>query len=171
MRNNVKKLVFAALLVALSVIITKFFNFPIPTLYGGTIMPYFGYLVVMFSGFLLGPSYGAAVGGVSDILGYFISPLGGAFFPGFTLTSILVGLVPGLLYKYAKRNNAILIFTIFITAVIEMVSTTLWVSILYNIDFKLILIPRLITGTVLWAIQGVFVVSLLKVSKRTGIAL
>jgi hypothetical protein len=40
---------------------------------------------------------------------------GGAFFPGFTLTSALVGFIPGLIYKYMKKDiNYNLLNTAFI---------------------------------------------------------
>jgi ECF transporter S component (folate family) len=168
MRNNSKKLVFASLLVAMSVVITRLFYFPIPTISGGKIIPYYGYFVIMFAGFLLGPSYGAAVGGVSDILGFFINPQG-AFFPGFTLTSILVGLIPGLFYKKAKNNIFIFILIIIFTAIIESTTTTLWVSMLYGSIFRFVIFPRLITGLIIWTIQGILVFSLLKATKNTGI--
>lgn len=171
MKINLKKLVFASLLVAFSVILTRFLYFPIVIIPGIPIIPYFGYFVIMFAGFLLGPAYGAAVGGIADILGYFINPQGGGFNPAFTLTSILVGLIPGLFYKKAKNNYFIFILAIILTAIIESVSTTLWITLFHyvNLDFRIIFIPRLISDIIVWIPESFCVFTLLKVAKRTGI--
>jgi ECF transporter S component (folate family) len=170
MRNNSQKLVFASLLVAYSVILsTVFNNFPAPTILAGfTIRPSIGYLVILLAGLLLGPVYGAAVGGVSDILGYLMLPTG-TFYPGFTLTSILVGLVPGLFYKIVRKNKILLIAVITFTALIELVSTTIWYSNYYHIDIKLVFLPRLISGIVIWIVKGICIITLLDVFKRTKV--
>jgi ECF transporter S component (folate family) len=172
MRNNVKKLVFSALLVALSVILTRFFYFPIMIIPGVPIFPYFGYFVIMFSGFLLGPTYGAAVGGLADVLGYFINPQGGGFNPVFTLTSIAIGFIPGLFYKKAKKSYIFFILAIILTVLVESISTTLWVTLFHyvNIDFRIIFIPRLITDIIVWIPESFLVFSLLKIAKRIGIS-
>lgn len=170
MRNNSKKLIFASLLVAYSVILsTVFNNFHVPTiLLGTTIRPSIGYLIIVLAGLLLGPMYGAAVGGVSDVLGYLMYPLG-TFYPGFTLTSILVGLFPGIFYKVVQKNKALLIIVIVCTALIEMVTTTVWYSNYYHIDINLVFIPRLITGIATWIIKGLCIVALFEVFRKTKV--
>jgi ECF transporter S component (folate family) len=170
MRNNSRKLIFASLLVAYSVILsTVFNNFPVPTIIlGFTIRPSIGYLIILLAGLLLGPVYGAAVGGVSDVLGYLMYPQG-TFYPGFTLTSILVGLIPGIFYKVVRKSRVLLIAVIIFTALVELVTTTVWYSLYYHIDIKLVFIPRLISGIAIWLIKGICIVTLLEVFKKTKV--
>ena len=82
-------MVTCALLVALQVILARFLS--INTTF---VVVNFSFLAVALAGILFGPLWGMAVGGVSDLGGASLFPFG-AFFPGFTLTAALVGLVYG----------------------------------------------------------------------------
>ena len=54
----------------------------------------FGFVPIALAGALMGPIPAAIVGGLGDFLGAHLFPAG-AYFPGFTLTNVLVGLVCG----------------------------------------------------------------------------
>ena len=59
-----------------------------------------GFLANAMVGMLFGPSVAMMAGASSDILGWLVNPGGGAYFPGFTITAILAGVVWGcFLYK------------------------------------------------------------------------
>lgn len=91
---------------------------------------------IHLSGFLLGPVYGFVVGAVSDVVGYFIDPQGGAMLWGFTLTSGLNGLIAGLITKLKlKKVN---ISTIIITNILS----TIICSILLNTYFLVDLLGK-----------------------------
>lgn len=56
----------------------------------------------ILSSLLFGPLYGALVGGVVDVLGHLLHPLG-PFLPQITVMAILRGLIPGLIiHRFAK---------------------------------------------------------------------
>ena len=91
----------------------------------------FGFLPIMAAGALLGPLPAAIVGGLGDFIGAHLFPAG-AYFPGFTLTSAIVGLLYGLpLYKHQPCwiRTAI-------AAVLGMIPNlflnSLWLSMLYS---------------------------------------
>lgn len=88
-QKTTKTMVTCALLVALQVILARFLS--INTTF---VVINFSFLAVALAGILFGPLWGMAVGGVSDLVGATLFPFG-AFFPGFTLTAALVGLVYG----------------------------------------------------------------------------
>ena len=88
-QKTTKIMVTCALLVALQVILARFLS--INTTF---VVVNFSFLAVALAGILFGPLWGMAVGGVSDLVGASLFPFG-AFFPGFTLTAALVGLVYG----------------------------------------------------------------------------
>lgn len=97
-------LVKAALLAAISIILTRIFSIMVPL--GGlpALRIGFGSLPLIISGMMLGPVIGGVTGIVSDIVGYLMNPQG-AYFPGFTLSSALFGILPGLLYKTLKIHR------------------------------------------------------------------
>lgn len=86
-QKNTKIMVTCALLVALQVILARFLSI--------IVVVNFSFLAVALSGILFGPLWALAVGAVSDLIGATLFPFG-AFFPGFTVTAGLVGLIYGL---------------------------------------------------------------------------
>ena len=98
-------LVKAALLAAISIVLTRVFSIMIPL--GG--MPAlrigFGTLPIMISGMLFGPLIGALTGVVADLIGVMLNPMGGTFFPGFTLSAAMNGLIAGLLFHTFKIHK------------------------------------------------------------------
>ncbi len=88
----VYRLALAALFVALSVILTRLLSVVV---IGGAFRPELGHVPIQLAGLLLGPGYGGLVGLAADLAGAIALPQG-AFHPGFTFSSILVGVLPGL---------------------------------------------------------------------------
>ena len=101
--KNIKKLVFAALMTALCVIIGWFcktyFTF-------GAIRITFENVPVLLAGMLLGPAFGAAVGVASDIVSRMLSGFG--VNPIITLGSASVGVIAGLLHIYIIKRKGFL---------------------------------------------------------------
>ncbi len=91
----VKKICYIAVFVALSVIANTF------TVYmnvSGSNALSFTYTVDFLAGALLGPLAGFLTGLLGDLLGWFINSSGGAYNPFLSLTSGLLGLLPGLVF-------------------------------------------------------------------------
>ncbi len=99
MKNNIKRLVFAALMTALCVIIGLFCK---TYLTFGAIRVTFENIPVLLAGILLGPVYGTAVGAAADLV---TAPVSGSVNPLITLGAASVGLVAGLLSKYALKGR------------------------------------------------------------------
>lgn len=99
-------LVKAALLTAVSIVLTRFFSVMLPL--GGlpALRVGLGSIPLILSGILFGPLVGGMVGALSDVIGYAINPAGGAFFPGFTLTAALYGILSGVLVKNVKIQRS-----------------------------------------------------------------
>ena len=91
----------------------------------------FGFLPIAAAGALLGPVPAAVVGGLGDLIGAHLFPAG-AYFPGFTLTSAIVGLLYGL-PLYCKQPCWI---RAAVAAVLGMIPNlflnSLWLSMLYS---------------------------------------
>ena len=139
---NVDSMVKASMLAALSIILSRFFGIFITQ----SIKFSFGHLPLMIAGMICGPIYGALAGLAADLIGVAINA-GGAPHLGFTLVSVLTGLIPGLVVKYCKDKNISLkiqvaIMIIFVFYICHMFLNTLWLSQLYNTPYKIMLSGR-----------------------------
>lgn len=94
--RDTKTLTLAAMLTAIGIIIGGYLRFPINQL--NEIR--FASLPIAMAGMMLGPIPAAVVGALVDIGGFIVHPTG-AFFPGFTIS----GAVSGLLYGYILFNK------------------------------------------------------------------
>ena len=92
---DVRKLVQISLLVALQIILTRFCSIQTPIVRIG-----FGFVPVVIIATMYGPIYAGVANGIADILGLMLFP-SGSFFPGFTLTAILAGVIYGV-FLYNK---------------------------------------------------------------------
>lgn len=100
-KMNTKFLVTTALCISISIVL-RFFSIMITA--GGvlTMRISFGAIFYILPGLLFGPLYGAAAGGIVDIIGSILMPMG-AYIPVFTLTNILAGFLPAVIWKGIKN--------------------------------------------------------------------
>lgn len=124
---NVEKITIAAMLVALQVILGNVLQVPLMEKQYN-----FGFVPIAAAGALLGAPFAMIVGGLGDLLGSLLFPQG-AYFPGFTLTNVLVGLVCGLVLHRKKPSIIRCIIAVTLSlAVINLFLNSLWLSILYS---------------------------------------
>ncbi|PKM89440.1 MAG: folate family ECF transporter S component [Firmicutes bacterium HGW-Firmicutes-12] len=139
-------LVEGAFLIALSIILTRFFSIKI-TVYGVEgVRIGLGVMPIIIAGFRLGLYQGAKVGALADIVGYLLSP-GGAYMPHFTLTSALNGVLPSLLIgKKEKISEVRLVLSVVISYfVISMILVPYFLFKLFGIPFEAIFLARLVS--------------------------
>ncbi|SDM08149.1 folate family ECF transporter S component [Halarsenatibacter silvermanii] len=123
MKISTHRLVYAALLIALSIIFTRIFSLRIALGGAEGIRIGLGGLPIVFAGIAFGPLVGGIVGAVSDLIGFFINPMG-PYMPHFTLTSFLTGFMPGIFICYffaGRKSFRNILITIAITQVITAV--------------------------------------------------
>ncbi|MBP2032100.1 ECF transporter S component (folate family) [Clostridium algifaecis] len=101
---NTKSLITTALFVAIALVMRAF---SINIVAGGvlTMKINFSAIFYILPGFLFGPLYGGIAGGLIDILGYFITPIG-AYIPLITLTNVIAGFLPAVLLGVLKRIDS-----------------------------------------------------------------
>ncbi len=147
--KSVKVLSIAAILIALQVAISSFY---IPVNIGlGTQRVFFHFIIIALGGVIYGPVCGAYVGFVADILGFLVHPQG-AFFPGYTITSIVSGFTYGLfLYKnkisilrlLACKATVSLVSNVFLNALWDSVfaPSSYWVLMAARVPKNLVMLP------------------------------
>ena len=148
---STKAMVLSGVFIATSVILTRFFGF---MQFAGTVRLSLGIIPIAMAGAILGPVYGGIVGALADIMGAILFPQG-AYFPGFTATAFIQGLIPGLIIHKAFISKTVDKKKLMIYVVISMVLTTiiaslgmntLWLSILFKKGFLVMLPGRLVTS-------------------------
>ena len=165
-RINTKTLVQTAILVAISIVLTRVGSIMIlPTLRLG-----FGETPLMMSGFLFGPVIGGLSGLVADSVGFVINPQG-PWHPGFTFSSIMWGVIAGLFAKYYRSKSQTkevftpLRITIAIAVAMIVISlglNTFWLSRLYGKAFIAMIPSRVLTFFVSTPIQSYIITVLMK---------
>lgn len=108
---STRTLVASSLLTAISIILTRLFAVMVPLAGLPALRLSFGQIPLAITGILFGPLAGGIAGAVADLAGVMINPHG-AFFPGFTLSSILWGVLPGLIYKIINKGKIRINFNI-----------------------------------------------------------
>lgn len=148
----VKTLVTSALLVSMSVVIGQLsMVFANHTLRIGIAR-----IPIVIASMLFGPFAGALAGFIQDIVGVIL--IGGGFHPGFTLSSVLVGMIPGLVVWFSRNKlGKKKTFTLFNAAVstalifllVNLTLDTYWAStILGDAYFVLLPLRAIIYGLV-----------------------
>ena len=137
-KRSLLSLTYSAMLIAVGVIL-GFLKLPLNPL----VEIRFQSIPVAISGFLLGPFYGGAVGALTDILSYIVYPTG-EFFPGFTLSSALTGVIFAL-FMYKKPFSLVrtILASITNSLVTSFLLNCLWLSMLYNTTFSAAFVMRL----------------------------
>ena len=163
--TNTKTLTAAAMLSALGIVL-GFFKIPINQL----IEIRFGALPIEMAGQLFGPAVAGVVGGITDIGGYLVKPTG-PFFPGFTFSSIVGGIIFGLMLHNKKITFARVLATqVVYTIVVGIILNSYWLDVLYfqNGYFATIM-ARLPKELIMIPIMSVIYYSIVKAFGRTRI--
>ncbi|WP_312372349.1 folate family ECF transporter S component [Lachnoclostridium sp.] len=114
-----------ALLVAIEVILTRFFS-----LKQWNLRFSFGFIPVVIAAILYGPIASATVAACSDFLGAILFPMGGAYFPGFTITAFISGIIYGL-FLHKKQSLPNIVGAAVVTQFIcGLVMNSYWLSII-----------------------------------------
>lgn len=135
-------------MIALSVLLSRFFSFRIPLGGVDAIRIGFGGLPIILAGIYYGPLAGGIVGAIADIVGYIISPMG-AYLPHFTFVSFLTGFIPGLIVSHIIKDSKNYWGLVLAIAIGQGITTLLLIPyFLYSLfgqPFLFNFIPRLIS--------------------------
>ena len=151
-KNNTLRLVVMAFMIAISIVLTRFCSINTPIVRIG-----FGFLPCAIMGIMYGPLWAGAGYAIADVLGMVIFP-NGAYFPGFTLTAFLTGLVYGFFYRNREVTlkssilpNAIVSFGL------NLILDTVWLMILMGQGFLALLPARIVKCAIMFVIQTVMI--------------
>lgn len=125
--RDLRKLTFAALMIAMCVVLS---HVPSVPLFGGAQITW-GYLARSVCALVCGPVLGLVFGFAEDILTFFLTGGGGyPFFPGYTLTTMLGVLTYALFLYRAKVTVRRIFLAKLLTNIQNVVLGALWMAIL-----------------------------------------
>ncbi|WP_455539994.1 folate family ECF transporter S component [Terrisporobacter sp.] len=149
---DVKKLIQISLLIAIEVILTRFCSINTPIVRIG-----FGFLPIAIIAMMYGPLSAGIAYALGDILGMMLFS-SGSFFPGFTLTAFLTGIVYGaFLYNKPKTWPRIIGAVLTVCLVINLGLDTYWLSILMGKGYIALLPTRIIKSVLMIPVQTLII--------------
>lgn len=155
--KSVKNLVIASLLITMKLILDLF-----TIQLNQALHLSFEFLPFASLSMLFGPVAGAMSGGLSDIINYIINPKG-AFFPGFTISAMVSGIIYGIaFYKKEISVKRCIFAEIAIVVIVDILLNTLWLSLLYGKGFFVLLPMRIIKNVVMIPINVTMMYFVLK---------
>ena len=151
-----------ALLIALQIVLSRFLSISTPILRISL-----GFVPVAIAGMLFGPLSGGLVAATADFLGAILFPIG-AYFPGFTLTAFLTGVVYGLfLYQKEKSWFRIVASVLVISLILNLGMNTFWLMVITGKGYLALLPARLMQNIIMIPLQTIVVKALTTKAVRT----
>ncbi|MBQ2952619.1 MAG: folate family ECF transporter S component [Clostridia bacterium] len=124
MAFSIQVLTFTAMLTALQIVLANLLQIPLlGKQYSLWLLP------IAAAGALLGPVPAMIVGALGDLIGANLFPQG-AYFPGFTLTNALAGLVCGLVLHRRRPHVLRVIIAVAVSLLIAWLLNSFWLSLL-----------------------------------------
>ncbi len=162
--KDVRVLTITSMLVAISIVL-GFFKIPITS----NLEIHFSFLPIALSSALFGPGVGAIVGILADIGGCIVKPTG-PYFPGFTISSAMTGLLFGFLfYKKEWSLKRIVCGQILYNVVIGLLINSMNLYFLYGNGFLYLLATRFTKEMVMIPINGILLFLTLKTCDKTSV--
>lgn len=151
-RRSIKILVYCSLFIALSIVL-RIFSLRI-MLSGVELRFGLSSFPILLAGVMFGPLFGALVGILADVAGFFSTIQMGAYMPHFTFVSALYGFIPGLMmyiqlpfsFGFTKSFRIRLISGVIASQLITQWILLPWFFLLvFKAPWQASLLPRLIT--------------------------
>lgn len=157
---DAKTIVTLGLLIAIEIVLARFLSFSVWNMKIGL-----GFIPIVIAAIMFGPIQAGIVGALGDFFGAILFPIG-AYFPGFTLTAFLTGMVLGLFLHKKQTMGTILAAVAVNQLILSQVLNTYWVSVLYGSPYSGIFVTRIIQTLILIPVQIAVILALSKVMKK-----
>ena len=160
MKWTTKTISIMALMIAAEIVLSRFLSIPTP--YTKISL---AFLPVALTGLLLGPLAAGIVGALADFLGAILFPFG-PYFPGYTLTALLMGLCYGLFLYKEQKTWRILAAVGVHQLILSMLLNTLWIAVTNGAPYWPMVWTRVPQTLILTAVQLVTLPGLTVLARR-----
>ncbi len=162
--SKAQVLAFSGMLIAVAAVL-GFFKVPVSNIFEIR----FQSIPMAIGGILFGPITGGIIGAVSDVVCYLVKPTG-PFFPGFTISYFLTGLIFGLfLYKKKASLVRIVIAESVNAVLIGILLNSVWLSLLYGNGFVAVLTARVLKEIIMIPIHSAIIFAIVTALSRAGV--
>ena len=158
-RKSVRTLAASAMLLSLGVVLDYFGSIYVTP----ELKISLSFLAIASAGYLFGPASAMLCGGLLDVLMWVIKPAG-AYFPGYTLSGILGGLIYAVcLYRQKGRRLLILgaVSKLLVNLIVNILINTLWSMIFTGKGYLALLSVRIPKNLILWPVESALLIVVL----------
>ena len=159
-KQRLVTLTVTAILTAAGVVIGRFLSINLPSMTIGL-----SFVPLILCGMLFGVLWGGIASGLADFTGALLFPFG-PYFPGFTATAVISGMIFGAIGRLAEKKQSNRAFAlkagallILKEAVCSLALNTLFIYILYGTDYFALLLSRLPLSVITLILEVAFVVA------------
>ena len=164
LRTDLQQMIFLGMIVAMKIILGQFSFGPTTVKVG------LGFIGSVLLAYFFGPVWGTIGGGISDLVSSAIFGNQGGFFIGFTLTAMVGPLIYALfLYDHPVKVWRIVASTILVTIIVNIGMNTLWLHLMYGMNFNAALVQRLPKEMIIPWVQMVVIYVVLQAVSRVKI--
>lgn len=153
-KMQTKLVVTIGLLAAMHIVLSRFLSINAWNIKIG-----FAFVPVFLAAWAYGPVPAAAVGALGDFLGAILFPIG-PYFPGFTLSCALTGVIFGLLLHKEQTLPRIFAAVMLNQFGVSLLLSTLWLHILQGAPYTVLLAARVWQSAILAAVELVTITAL-----------
>lgn len=146
-KNKLRDLIVMGLLVAIEVILSRFLSVNAWNMKIG-----FNFIPVVVAAVLYGALPAGIVAAMGDFIGAILFPIG-AYFPGFTFTALLTGLVFGAFLHKSQKLERVLASVLINQLILGLWLNSFWISMLYGTEYLPLLLTRIPQCVVLCVVQ------------------
>ncbi|MBE6775750.1 MAG: folate family ECF transporter S component [Ruminococcaceae bacterium] len=150
--EKIFKLVCLALLTAMQIVIARILVIPLSE----SLRISFSFIPVVIAARSFGVVGAVTVYGLGDFIGAVAFPTTGAYFPGFTLTAVVSGLIYGLFLRKKTSGVRIVLSVVLSQLLCTVLMNSYWISTLYGAPFAATALSRLGQAAVMGTVQIVF---------------
>ena len=159
---STKKLVTIALMITIEIILTRFLSIQTPFFRLS-----FGFIPVVIVAIMYGPLFAGVGSVIADFIGIMLFPIVGAYFPGFTLTAFLAGLVYGIFLYNRKKNLWQIVAAAFIvTVILQLGLDTLWLQMITGQGYLALLPVRVLRTLIMLPLQVICIQVIVRMLPR-----
>ncbi len=163
-----KKIILAALLLAMSIVLSRFLSIKTPIVTIG-----FSFVPTMLCAIWLGPKWTILLNVLADLIGATLFPFG-SYFIGYTITTAVSGAIYGvLLYKKEEDSYTdkqfiirVILASVLVTVIANIGLNTLWISITTGKAFMVLISARIIKEVIMIPIKVIVIIFLEKALRK-----
>ena len=155
-KMSVKSISIIGILVAMEIILARF------SIHTWNLKIGFSFVPVVVAAIFYGPVTAGLVGAFGDIMGYILFPVG-AYFPGFTLTAFVTGMIFGFFLRKSQSVLNIVLAVLCVQIFVSQFMITYWISFLYGSPYWALFATRIYQTAAMIAIE---IISTLLIVKK-----